>query len=327
MTGEAADKSGALVLRTINDLNQALMAQRDKAHILTPFTQTVFDQDDFALGFKPSLRFVYIDKNPDHGEVYESDDRRGELAILGIGLDKLSSVAGIEWPEVRREDDQSDPLKARYHAKGRMRLVDGTYTEVTAERSMDLTDGSPEAIRMKPGQLARQRAVLAQVCESKAKNRVVRKLLGLKQSYKPFELDKPFLVLKIVPDMRDPEVRRMVQAQMLGMEKFLFMAQPEAPPALPPVAPGGSAGLELAEPPGGQRQLNSAPPHIDVQPEPQGPTAEEIRAQKIDEIKKLYSVKTKTGRDPNKPALETLADATLDAILEELKKKPDISLI
>ncbi len=321
-------KSTALVLRNMSDLNNALVSNKDKTHILTPFTQLMFEEDLFAPGFRPSLRTITLDTSEDAGEVYESWEKKGEFALTKKALDKLAQVAGIEWVHVYRVDKGTDPLMASFYAEGKMRLIDGTFHHMPASKSINLNDGSPEAnaMKAKPNQLAGARKNIVALAESKAKNRVIRALLGLKQSYKPAELKKPFLVMKIVPDMNDPEVKRMVQAQMLGMEKFLFA--PQANPEQEAL-PAGTDGLELPPVPGTANQTGSGPV-IDIQAEnvktePSGPTPEEIRKKKIERIEGLYYTKTHDGvRDPKKAPLSELSNDALDQIESILSEKPDV---
>jgi hypothetical protein len=314
--------STALAVRTANELNNALVAQSGKAHILTPFTQTVFDEDIYSSGLRPSLRFVHIDANPEDAgpkEVYKNHERQGEVCLSKRGLDKLAQVAGIEWLRVVRLDDGKDPLRAHYLAEGRMRLIDGTWHSVTKTKDCNLNDGSPEmlAMRDKPAQLARARKNIAAVTESKAQNRVMRVLLGVKDSYRPEELKKPFLAMKIIPDMSNPEVRRMVQAQMLGLEKYLFPGNQEEAPALPPAdgyeVPSGTKGLEIPDPPGS----TGTGPVIDVKPEPE---IDEARRKKIERIEELYYM-TGLVRDTKKKPVNELPDAELDDLTNALLTK------
>ncbi len=332
MSNEVREECTALVVHNARELGQALVANRDKAHLLTPFALAEFSEDIIAPGFRPSLRMTKIDTVLDHGEVYEPWEKRGSLALTKKAIDKLAQLAGIEWNYVTRVDDGSDPLYAHYKAKGTMLEVDGTERSEEASRPINLNEGSPEAEAMKanPGMLKKARQNIAMYSESKAKNRVVRALLGIQSSFKPEELQKPFVVLKIVPDMNDPEVRRMVQAKMLHLEKYLFQAEHprEIPPELPPASPGAS-GLELPEPPAGQtKSLPAASnPPIDIKPEPLSNTLEQIRAEKIKAVQDCYYTKTTEGkRDPNKRPLESLPDNELDEILKLFKDMPTVRM-
>jgi hypothetical protein len=330
-------KSTALVVRNMADLNNALVSNRDKAHVLTPFTQLMFEEDLFAPGFKPSLRTITIstvtrkEKDKDvyvDGEVYDSWEKPGEVALTKLALDKLAQVAGIEWVHVYRVDDTGDdPLKCHYYAEGRMRLIDGTYHYMPANKSIDLNDGSPEANAMskKLNQLAGARKNIAALAESKAKNRVIRSLLGLRQSYHPSELKKPFLVMKIVPDMNDPDVKKMVTAQMLGMEKYLF-----APQATPQIEEG-------RQPENSQEKTNSAAtetsgpgapgPIIDVDSkevhETQVVPVEVERQEKIKRCDDLYYM-TGLTRGAGKTPVKDLAIPDLDSLIKALLTKPVI---
>jgi hypothetical protein len=57
-----------------------------------------------------------------------------------------------------------------------------------------------------------------------AQARVVQKLLGLKPAYTLEELKKPFVIVAVTPvvDMKDPDIKRMVTAHMLGIRETLY---------------------------------------------------------------------------------------------------------
>jgi hypothetical protein len=314
---ESSDKSTSLMLRDPKDLNQALISRRNEAHLLTPYARTEFGS--IARGFVPALRSTMIDSDPEHGEVYKSWERPGELALTKIALTKLGQLGGVVWVKSVRTDDRQDPYLAEFAAEGKVQDMDGTWHNAQATRTINLNDGTPEANKMKENELKKARQNISALAESKAKNRVLRELFGLQQSYKPDELKKPFVVLKLAPDMEDPEVRRLVQAQQLGLESFLF--QPQEPHESPvPVLASGTSGLELPEPPG-KADSNSAPV-IDIQPE--DVLQETPREKCIKRIEALYYTKTQTGvRDPGKPKLMELDNNSLDALCKLLESKPD----
>lgn len=321
MAEEVRSECSALVVRNARELGQALVANRDKVHLLTSFASTEFSEDIVAPGFKPSLRIMTVDPDPTHGEVYASLDRRGELALTKIALDKLAHLAGIEWSDVSKVDDGTNPCYAHYKAKGTMLDIDGTERVVELSRPINLTDGSPEAKAMTPAQLAKARQNISMLSESKCKNRVIRTLLGLPQSFRPAELQKPFMVLKIVPDMNDPEVKRMVQAKMMHLEKYLFVPQEpvetEKPLAIAP--PRGAEGLALQPPPGSSQGV------IDITAQQGEDEALIKRAEQIKKILGYYETKTIDGkRDASKPPLEALSNDELNAIEEAFKQRPDI---
>lgn len=321
---ETESKSMALVLRRPEELNQALVSQRDKAHLLTPYARTDFGV--IARGFVPSLRTTYIDADPKNGEVYESWERKGELALTKIGLTKLGQLGGVVWVESVRTDDRQDPHLAEFHAEGKIQDIDGTWHNAQCTRTVNLNDDSPEALKMKENELKKARQNIAALAETKAKNRVLRELFGLQQSYRPEEFKKPFVVLKLAPDMEDPEVRRMVQAQQLGLEDQLYRQPGDLPPPTIPVLPSGTSDLSLSEPPGDRPkdQPQGSGPVVDITSTPED-SKEEARAKKIKELEALYYTKTQAGvRDPDKPALSTLNDVQLDKMLEVMRAKPDV---
>lgn len=334
-------KAGAFQIKSISQLNELLLSNKDKAIILTPFSQTSFEDYDFAPGFVPSLRSITVDNrladNGGTGDVYEPYEKRGFLALSKQALDKIAMMAGITWKHVQRVDDTNDPFKCIYTALGEILTLDGMPFVYSADYSLDLNDGAPQATSItKAGMLSAQRKNLAMITESKAKNRVIRSLLGISHSYKPDELLKPFMILRVIPDMRDPEVARMVKAKMLGLEKYLFPV-PADPASVPPaLLSGGTHGLELPEPPGGTtKQIGTgttAP--IDVsatnvtpsttQTQPVDDKAD-ARKKLISEVEALYYTKTQAGvRDPAKPPLTELQDFELDEIAKVLRSKPQV---
>lgn len=327
-------KAGMINIRSISQLNEILQGNKDKANILTPFSQTSFEDDSFAPGFAPSLRSITLDPRMDDknksisGDVYPPMEAHGNLALTKQALDKIAMMAGINWKSVERKDDAQDPFKCRYAATGEILTLDGVPYTYSAEYSLDLNNGSPQAAAIKKdGMLAAQRKNLAMITESKAKNRVIRALLGISASYRPEELTKPFMILRVIPDMHDPEVARMVKAKMLGLESYLFPA-PDPQVQAPGILPAGTSGLELPEPPGGgPKQIGDGTGMpIDV-------THEHIyledeisnRAKRIREIEALYYTKTKSGaRDPGKTPLSELTDYELEEIQKTLLTKPDV---
>lgn len=313
------------VFRNPQDLNQALVSQRDKAHLMTPYARTEFGV--IARGFVPSVRSTMIDADPEHGEVYKSWERPGELALTKVGLTKLGQLGGVVWVASVRTDDRKDPYLAEFHAEGKIQDIDGTWHNAQATRTINLNDGSPEAEKMKPNELKKARQNIAALAESKAKNRVLRELFGIAQSYKPEELNKPFVVLKLAPDMEDPEVRRLVQAQQLGLEKMLFPSLPAPEEPSVPVLPSGTTGLDIPEVPGDKPAPPGGPgPVIDVKAEEHHETAAKPdRPKKLKLVTDLYYTRTQAGiRDPGKPPLADLSDDQLDKIIEVLQDKPAI---
>lgn len=354
-------KAVALRSKVAHDLESVqteLMAMRDKAHILTPFCRS-------AVPYIPEGWNVFIHqytislvqeekdgkKEFKDGEVYLIPDT-GRLALTKIGLWRLEQLAGVSWEDPKtgrstivRIDDGKDSLVCRYQATGYIRDIDGQVRSQSDGFGYDLRDDSPQAQSMtsKPKQLAQVRRNIEQQTITKAKLRVLRGLLGVQSSYKPHELLKPFVVLRMVfnIDAIDPAIKNrlvtIMAAKQMGIEKEVFglmkmeadqAKQLEAAmnPAMPAPLPPVVEPLQLNDPSG-------APEPTDVEPyiEPEETDSDRDywikRDQQIERIAKLYlSKKGKTREElsPGKPPLTMLPDAELTAIEQAFMNLPNL---
>lgn len=217
-----------------------VVAERRGCNVLAPVTELQF----VPVGFQAALRMIVfpVDGQWDgrsNGLWYETDG--GKVALHRGPLDQLASLAGLTWDYVRRTDDGSVPLLWAFEAAATLCTFDGTRRQVIRSRVLDLRDGSPEVLDMIDAANRQQRGAGdriskarlhgAALCETKATSRVVRAALGLRGSYSKVEAAQPFVfpTLIFVPDMSDPEVRRMVTASALGIVRTVYG----------PGAPGG----------------------------------------------------------------------------------------
>ena len=181
----------------------------------------------------------------------------------------------------------------------------------------------PEAEKLRKtseASLARARMNICQLAETKAKNRVRREILGLPSTFTPKDLQKPFLVIKLVPMIAeiiasDPELEREAKRRMLGWGNQMYGDQPAMPamaePAqlMPPIqSPADAGGLDVGQPPG-------------------EPTASietfDAKLLQIGRVSDFYLRKLNAPRDPTKRPLTDLSQEELDAVEEALSKKPD----
>jgi|GEM_PF-1478010 len=210
---EQAIHNPAVVTAKLRELSSSF-------HLVTPVTSV----DALPPGCGISISYVQVDPNPDAKEVYKVGDR------MGLSMDTLKRIgaaAGIDWDprQSGRLDDGSDPHYCHYRAVGTVRSFDGTLRTLTGEVEMDLREGSPQVdeIRSKAAgraaegkksdggasQLLEQRKFILRHAESKAKNRAIADM-GVKRSYAPAELGKPFAVARIVwtGQTDDPELKK-----------------------------------------------------------------------------------------------------------------------
>lgn len=275
-------------------VNEKLATAASACHLVAPAT---------AIGTLPegcavALSIVQVDTREmgQGGEVYSTGgDKYG---ISKSVLDRVAAAAGISWdPQLSgRVDDGSDPYYCHFRAVGHVRHFDGTEQVLTAEKEMDLRQGSPqlealwqryEASRKKwekggrkgyepkepTAQIRELRLHILGHAESKAKNRAIRSL-GLKSGYTREDLAKPFVVAKLMwtGQTSDPELRRIFAEKtadrMLGGSRALF-GVPGVPLTAPgrqlrPPPPVGAIGADLDDlpadtPPRGMAPV--PPPH------------------------------------------------------------------
>jgi hypothetical protein len=214
--------------------------QQDRYNVLIPVTT----MDELPAATRLSVRVVKVNPSTDAGEVYATEN--GKLALTGQTLDRVGSAAGITWISVDRTDDRKHPHFCEFRVTGRVIDFDGSVREAIGMRAIDLRDdagnGEPgadlkeiiysaENAKDKQGgksprdptkQIMKARQFMVPMCESKAKNRAIRRILSMKGGYTKAELEKPFVVPKLVPDASNPVAQQMMLGQMTGVTAALF---------------------------------------------------------------------------------------------------------
>ena len=172
---------------------------------------------------------VELSPDPNQDDVYYEPQVEG-LVITGKGLSKLALCAGVVWniDQTRRTDDRHDPMYCSYQAVGGIKKPDGTYVWMKGEYDIDMEVLKEQLVesyteKARKGKkdkgwidycvkrdLGQKQKHKIKLCETGAKNRVIRALLGIKSKYSKKELSKPFVTARIVfqPDMTDPDVKR-----------------------------------------------------------------------------------------------------------------------
>jgi len=262
--------------RDSHQINVQLTEMRAKYHLVAPAT---------VCGSLPEgceVAFSLVQVNPK--DCYSVGG--GKVGLDGTNLKQIGAAAGISWDDQasRRLDDGSDPHYVHYVAVGFVRNFDGSLRKLTGTVEIDMRDGSPQVVAMQArakngsnfeAQLRDTRLFILRHAETKAKLRAIADM-GIRRSYTPEELQKPFAVARLMWTGRseDPELRRifaMKQADaMIGGIAGLY-GQQNAPPYAPPQAPAALA-PPRAQPcldPGcavGSRPALHAPPPVGAVP-------------------------------------------------------------
>ncbi len=217
----------------------------DGCHMLIPSTHHI---ESIATGFAVIIDTVKLEPHPRMKDVYPDEtktydfnknDWREEyrtgnetVRIHKQGLNKLVRCAGFIWsaPYSRLVRDPKEKDRMAYVAVGGVRGPDGQPYFVQASYAMDLGI-EEEKLRQQykdnksieylvKRDLLQKKINLEKLCESGAKNRVVREILCINNSYTVKSLDKEFVLVRVVPkfDLKDEYTRRLlVNAQVAAL--------------------------------------------------------------------------------------------------------------
>ena len=222
---------GAITNEKINDpetLTRLINECREMGcHVLSPVQKI----DSIAPGHVVSLAMVWI--RPVRGEAWHDrlwDGNEGEpeyeLAPTHSSLNRLWIAAGGRWNlSEDNTDPNAEPFVVTWQAGGAIKEpAAGQWIPEIASRTEDYRDGSPQVHGWSDGQKRASRSRQYERTESFAKNRVIRKLLGVDSTYTLAALSYPFIVVRTsyVADPSDPLARTMLLADSMGSSAALF---------------------------------------------------------------------------------------------------------
>lgn len=204
----------------------------------------------------PVAREYTVDPNPDHGEVYVQEWRKNgnqfipkSYGLSALCLANLSNLSGIlEVPQASgRVDDGRDPTVCTYRSTMFMRLPDGQPIIRTREMTLELgtlleevrdritKKGRENTYNNKPepwkperieAEIRKESALIKKFfhrkCETGAKSRTQRAMMGIRSKYSPEEIARPFVLAAVVPDVNQPEVRARALDQAMSATAQLF---------------------------------------------------------------------------------------------------------
>lgn len=286
------------------DVNRMLEEALEHYHLVSPATSCGVVPEGCAV----AMSLVKVDPNPDNKEVYQVT---GGLGLGKVAINKIAMAAGVSWdPRLSmRLDNGRDPYVCRFQAVGTVRHFDGTELTIMGTKEMDLRPGSAQVEALesrykaavekwerggrkgyepKPpdAQIREMRLFIEAHAETKARLRAIR-AIGIKTSYAPQELAKPFAVARLMftGQSSDPMLRMMfaqerARAMLMG-KSMMYGQQPMqlgpamAPPMLPMTTDGEVIGRalepddDLPPEPESERRPVSAPEPTRQQPPPQ----------------------------------------------------------
>lgn len=168
----------------------------------------------------PDIEVVQLSPDPQDGEIYhDSQMKEHYYAPTAKGLARLASVAGITQLDSRRMDDGKDPDIVEWRSEIEMTLPSGRSVRAFGSKRIDLhtlTKGYT------PQRIAKMREHLVAMAETKAFNRAIRSLLSLHGAMPGTALARPFAILRWVPDMSHPDVRKVFLQQLAPATTQVF---------------------------------------------------------------------------------------------------------
>lgn len=175
---------------------------------------------------------VLVDTELENKEVYKLPG--GQLGLHKVVLNKIKEARGVVWePSASgRLDDGSNPHYCHYKAYGKVRKIDGSWSTIEGDDAIDLREGSAlcdeirelkidsyldklekeakgtitkddrertlaAAIKAANADIRKKRIKILRLAQTSAQNAAIR-TLGIKTSYLPEELEKPFVISSLM---------------------------------------------------------------------------------------------------------------------------------
>ena len=237
--------SNSLATTGGNTLQITQQYPAERFNLLVPM-QTVAEIADIH---KPVMNAVQISTNLDDGEIYVQEKARdawrdrpatpAKYALTKKGLNKLMRAAGIKilgtrpiipstcqkCAEVNRSIGRPVNCGAcgnkdvKFEARISVPQLTGESIEIVAHKEIivqDVTDGMSEAQRK---EFLKFRS---EMCETKAINRALRAAMHIKGTYTLQELQKPFVVAYLVPNLDNETVKAEAVRHMFTTSQELY---------------------------------------------------------------------------------------------------------
>lgn len=256
----------------------------DRFNLLVPMATVT----EIAEIQKPVMNVVQISTAPADKEIYLQekgyDGKPDGYALTKKGLMRLMRAAGIKIIETRAvipstcqkcvevNRNIGRPVSCgncgnkdvRYEAKISVPQLTGENVEFVAHKEINIADVTND---MKPKQMSEFLKFRAEMCETKAINRALRMAMHIKGTYTLQELQKPFVVAYLVPNLDHEAVRAEAVRHFFSSSHELFgTAQPTKAARIDTVATDEPQMLESVPPP--PAALPDQQPYVYGEPEP-----------------------------------------------------------
>ncbi len=196
----------------------------DRFNVLAPVL-TVLGAEARSPYLAESVSIVKISPEEDLGETYTefryANARDGKRALTSLGLQKIAAAAGIRFlptEVISRERRRDGHVYIHVRAAGAVRMPNGEWAVDSAEKEIDTEDwlelardaklranerrGERKTEATMESELRRDllafREHLLSHAETRARSRLIRRILSLKQVYHVDDLKRPFAVPRLV---------------------------------------------------------------------------------------------------------------------------------
>jgi hypothetical protein len=236
-TGASLEKIQNFLAVTITDakgLADAFRAMQEHCNIVTPIANVASIMPMHGISLRAVVIDPTIDDKGNGPEVYRDSRfcKADERAPGKVALMKLLNAGGVQVVAKNRLDDRSDPNYCEIEVILAIQDYDGMHRQFIASKAMDLRDGAADTMKKEGNKMVRQdesaiadkRRHIQSHAETKAIERGLRGIFGLKQKYTVAELQRPFIIPKLVPnlDVSDPDVKAAVLDHALNAGNRLY---------------------------------------------------------------------------------------------------------
>lgn len=242
-------------VKIMSETSLSLIAQfpKEKFTLLVPI-ETVAKISDIQ---SPVINSVSISTNLEDKEIYEQEkakdawtDRqnrqypaqKAKYALTKKGLTKLAEAAGIKQvesqpvlPSTCQKCSEVNKMSGKIIPCGQCNNKDVKYKvtisvpQLTGENLYFVDHHEINVQTVTAGMSQKQKTEfmkhLTQICEAKALNGAIRTALQIKGTYSLEELKKPFIVAYLVPNLDNPDVKRVAIESMFNSTQKLFGSQ------------------------------------------------------------------------------------------------------
>ena len=231
--GSNAMKSNSNIVTDVDTANRWLQAAQGRGNLVSTVA---------GLSHLPPFKALAIQRvevNPDQsvGDVYGIPGPGNKFGLSKHILGKLFAAKHGNILASYRKDDGSDPYYVEWAVEVEVMEVTGVKRVCKGTRKVDLRDGSPEISTMRGEKhIMQARRWILENAETKALNRAIRSVLGLKTAYTGDEIQRPFIIPVLVPLVNEadlsPQMREIVAMQSLFGDAALKLYGGSEPPTV-----------------------------------------------------------------------------------------------